>query len=166
MNNTRDESFEISHVFKADPESIYQMWIEPGKFSSWLGPAGADMSFTSIGVKEGGASQWSMTTSDGQTKFGRLNYKIINPNHMLVYVQYFCDEEGEFIKAPFSETYPDYLLTIVRFIKEGTAKTRLTVKWEIFGKANSIERKTFLEMKPLMKTGWTESFKKLELLLK
>lgn len=161
----QEEAFVISHSFEADIQTVYKMWVNPKDFSSWLGPAGAVMSFTSTEVREGGISQWSMTTEDGQTKYGRLDFKIINPNHLLVYAQNFCDKDGNFIKAPFSNTYPDYLLTTVNFVKEASNKTKVIVKWEIFGDAKEIERQTFLEMRPIMKAGWSASFDKLESLI-
>nr|WP_284445112.1 SRPBCC domain-containing protein [Pedobacter sp. B4-66] len=161
----QEEAFVITHSFEADLKTVYEMWTNPTHFSSWLGPAGAHMSFSHAEVKEGGISQWSMTTDDGQTKHGQLNFKIINQNHLLVYAQNFCDKDGNIIKAPFSATYPNYLLTTVNFVKESDNKTRVTVKWEIFGDAKEIERHTFLEMRPIMKVGWNSSFEKLESLL-
>lgn len=161
----QEEAFIISHSFQADIKTVYEMWINPKYFSLWLGPAGAHMSFLRTEVKEGGSSQWSMTTNDGQTKYGQLNFKIIDSSQLLIYVQNFCDKDGHFIKAPFSATYPDYLLTTVNFVKEPDNKTKVTVRWEIFGEAKDIELYTFLEMRTIMKVGWTASFEKLESLL-
>jgi len=123
------------------------------------------MTFITANVVEGGTSLWTMTTPDGLTKFGQINFKTIRPDDLLIYTQNFCDKDGNFIKAPFSATYPDYLLTTVRFSEEENA-TKVKVQWEIFGNANERERQTFTEMKEIMKTGWTASFQKLETLLK
>ncbi len=123
------------------------------------------MTFITATVVEGETSLWTMTTPDGLTKFGQINFKTIRPDDLLIYTQNFCDKDGNFIKAPFSATYPDYLLTTVRFSEEENA-TKVKVKWEIFGNANQQERQTFTEMKEIMKTGWTASFQKLETLLK
>lgn len=106
-----------------------------------------------------------MTTPDGLTKFGQLNFKTIKPNQLLVYTQNFCDKVGNFIKAPFSATYPDYLLTTVSFSKEENI-TKVNVKWEISGDATEQEKQTFTSMKEIMKVGWTASFQKLDALLK
>jgi uncharacterized protein YndB with AHSA1/START domain len=109
--------FEITHVFETDLQTAFSMWTHPDNFSKWLGPDGAVMTFLKADVKEGGASHWTMSTADGSTKYGQLHYKIINPKSHLVYTQHFCDKNGDFIKAPFSATYPDYLLTTVHFVK-------------------------------------------------
>ena len=79
-------------------------------------------------------------------------------------MQLSCKKEDTglmFINAPFSATYPDYLLTTVSFSEEGST-TRVNVKWEIFGNATEQEIETFTGMK----VGWTASFKKLDTLLK
>jgi len=162
---SQDETFEISYTFRTDKKTAFEMWTNPGRFSSWLGPDGAEMTFITANVVEGGTSLWTMTTPDGLTKFGQINFKTIQPDDLLIYTQNFCDKDGNFIKAPFSATYPDYLLTTIRFSEEENATT-VKVKWEIFGNANPQERQTFTEMKEIMKTGWTASFQKLETLLK
>lgn len=158
--------FVIEHSFEADVKTVFDMWVNPDSFSSWLGPDGATMSFIRVGIKEGGTSQWSMTTADGVTKYGKLNYKIINPQHLLVYTQNFCDKDGKLSKPPGAATYPDMLLTTVTFNEEGKKKTRVVVKWEIFGQATEAERQTFDKLKPVMTNGWGQSFDKLDSLLK
>lgn len=106
-----------------------------------------------------------MSTNDGMTKFGQINFKTITPNQLLVYRQNFCDKDGRFIKAPFSDTYPDYLLTTVDFSAENDS-TKVNVKWGFYGNTTEKEKETFASMKEIMKIGWTASFQKLEALLR
>ena len=157
--------FIISHIFQAEIKTVYEMWLDPQHFSQWLGPTGAKMTFLKASVKEGETSTWSMTTLDGMTKYGQIHYQTIAPNSSLIYIQNFCDKDGNFIKAPFSATYPNYLLTTVNFEEEEPGKTKVTVTWEIFSEASLDEQKTFNEMQPLMSVGWKASFEKLEVLL-
>ncbi len=164
-NMNQDEIFEISYTFKTEMKTAFEMWTNPDTFSSWLGPDGAEMTFLTANVIENGTSLWTMTTLDGLTKFGHINFKTIKPNELLVYTQNFCDKDGNFIKAPFSATYPDTLLTTVKFSEKENA-TNVNVKWEIFGNATEQEKQTFNEMKEIMKVGWTASFQKLDTLLK
>lgn len=98
------------------------------------------------------------------TKYGQINFKTINSPHILVYTQNFCDKDGNFIKAPFSDTYPDYLLTTIDFSEENNI-IKVTMKWKIYGIATEQEKQTFTGMKEVMKIGWTASFHKLEALL-
>lgn len=161
---SQDDTFEISCTFKADGRTVFDMWTNPDCFSRWLGPAGAEMVFLTQNVVEGGTSLWAMTTPDGLTKFGQIHFKTIRPEQLLVYTQNFCDKDGNFIKAPFSATYPDTLLTTVNF-SEKERKTTVNVKWEIFGSATEEERQTFTGMRETMKSGWAASFQKLVALL-
>ncbi|GBF38217.1 hypothetical protein LPTSP1_12070 [Leptospira johnsonii] len=165
-DTSEKDKFIISHSFDSDIKTVFEMWVRPDRFSKWLGPAGASMTFISVGVKEGGTSQWSMTTSDGVTKYGKLNYKKISPSNLLIYTQNFCDKDGNLSKPPFAPTYPDILLTTVNFTEEGNKKTRVTVKWEVFGEATEMERQTFNGLKPVMTVGWNSSFDKLDSFLK
>jgi len=165
IENT-DDIFIISHTFETDAGSLFNMWIDPEIYTSWMGPKGAVMSFLNADVREGGTALWKMTTPDDSTKYGKLHFKKINPNNQLVYVQNFCDKDGDFIKAPFLETYPDSLLLTADFVQEAKGKVKMTVKWEILGESTEIERKTFNDMKPYMVQGWGESFDKIEAILK
>lgn len=164
MENSND-TFIISHTFETDAGSLFNMWINPEVYTRWMGPTGAEMSFLNADVREDGTALWQMTTPDGLTKYGQLHFKKIIPNHQLIYVQNFCDKDGNFIKAPFSETYPDRLLLTVDFKQEAVNKTKMTTKWEIYGASKEIERKTFNDMKPFMVKGWGESFDKMEVVL-
>ncbi len=156
--------FVIHRSFPANIETVFELWVNPEHFAKWLGPSGASMHFLTANVEEGGASHWSMTTSDGQTKYGKLNYKKISPPHLFVYTQNFCDKEGNLAKPPFSPSYPDKLLTTVTFSEE-EEEARVAVRWEIFGEATEAERQTFHDLKAVMTGGWSESFDRLEALL-
>jgi len=160
-----DDTFIISHTFETDKKTLFNMWIDPEIYTLWMGPTGAEMLFLKTDVREGGTALWQMTTPDGMTKYGKLSYKTINPNQQFIYVQNFCDKDGNFVKAPFSETYPDSLLLTVAFNQQADNKVKMTIKWEIFGESSDVERKTFRDMKPFMVQGWGESFFKIEGLL-
>jgi len=160
------DSFMINRSFAADIRTVFEMWVNPDLYVSWMGPAGASMTFIRADVKVGGSSQWSMTTADGQTKYGKLNYKQISPPHSFVYTQNFCDKDGHLSKPFFLTTYPDMFLTTVTLVEEGENETRVTVQWEVFGEATEAERQAFRDMKPVMTVGWSESFDKIESLLK
>lgn len=164
-NMDNGNTFEISYSFKNDLKKVFEMWTNPDSFASWLGPDGAEMKFLTTDVSEGGSSFWTMTTPDGLTKFGKINFKTIRPNELLVYSQNFYDKDGNFNKAPFSNTYPDSLLTTINFSQNGDT-TNLTMKWEINGSATEQEKETFAGMRDIMKGGWTASFVKLDKLLK
>lgn len=157
--------FFINRTFKANAKLVFEAWVNPNRFTKWLGPKGASMYFIKADVKEGGTSFWTMTTTDGKTKFGTLHYKIINSSDLIVYTQNFSDKSGNLIKAPFSQSYPDKLLTTVNFTPDGSNRTKVVVRWEVFGNATDAERQTFQSLKPVMQIGWSDSFDKLDTIL-
>lgn len=158
--------FEIIWVFEADMGSVFGMWINPDYYASWMGPEGAKMNFITTDISEGGKSFWSMTTNDGMKKYGHICFNSIQPDRLLVYTQNFCDENGSFAKAPFSDSYPDYLQTTVSFTEEGERTTKVRVTWKVKGECTAEEKQTFERMKDVMETGWSDSFRKMGELLK
>ena len=154
--------FIINRTFKAGQPLLFKLWTDPEHFSNWMGPAGSHMELIDIDVKEGGSLRYSMTNADGTTMFGRVNYRTIQPHELLIYTQNFCDEFGDLAKPSFAPTWPDKLLTTVRFYAEGLDETRITLRWEVEGSATDVERKTFSDARPGMTGGWTGSFDKLE----
>lgn len=157
--------FIYNRSFEADINTVFEMWINPEHLVRWMAPAGSTMSFIKLDIKAGGTSLWSMTTGEGQTSYGKINYKEIKPPHLFVYTQNFCDKDGNILKAPFSPTFPDTLLTTVTFAEEGANETRVTLKWEIHGEATEVERQTFRDFRTNMMEGWGGSFNTFESLL-
>lgn len=156
--------FIINRTFKANQSTLFNLWTDPDHFSNWMGPTGSRMDLIHVDVKEGGSLHYSMINADGTQMFGMVNYLTIQPHELLVYTQNFCDEIGDLTKPPFAPTWPDRMLTTVRFYAEGPDETRITLRWEIEGPATKVERKTFNDAKPGMTGGWTGSFDKLDTL--
>ena len=46
-NEDREDTFVISHTFETDKKTLFNMWIDPELYTSWMGPTGAEMSFLS-----------------------------------------------------------------------------------------------------------------------
>src|SRR5690606_3040138 len=107
----QDNNFKISYKFKTDIKTAFEMWTNSDCFSSWLGPDGAKMVFLTTNVVEGGSSLWTMTSLDGQTKYGQNNVKTIQPTDLLRYYPNLSDTEGKFLKAQSSTTQPAHRMT-------------------------------------------------------
>ncbi|MBY0516450.1 MAG: SRPBCC domain-containing protein [Bacteriovoracaceae bacterium] len=159
---TKKDVFIINRTFKADQKTLFEMWTNPEHLSNWMGPAGASMKYLNVAIKEGAFAHYQLTTAEGEFHFGKMEYKKIQPYELLVYVQSFSDEKGNLVKPGFAPTWPDQMLTTIHFTDEGSNETRITLKWEVYGNANEVERKTFNEAKAGMTGGWTGSFDKLE----
>ena len=161
-----NEAFIISHTLKAPRAVVFSMWINPELYRQWLGPTNSEMKFIKANIKEGGVSHWSMKTDDGQTKYGKIYHKIINPNRMIVYTQHFADRAGNMAPIPGKIPYPEELLTTVSFVEVDPSTTKLIVKWEPYSEATQSELEMFRKLQPVMTTGWTQSFEKMESLIK
>lgn len=158
----QQDVFVINRSFKTNRETLFKLWTETEHFANWMGPAGSSMELLQTDVREGGSMHYSMINADGSQMYGMVNYRTIQPHDLLIYSQNFCDEQGVLCKPPFAPTWPDKMLTTVRFYEEGPEETRIALRWEVEGDATGVERRTFSEAKAGMSVGWTGSFDKLE----
>jgi len=157
----RSDVFIINRSFKASQSLLFKLWIEPEHFAKWMGPTGSSMELIHAEIKEGGYLHYAMRSADGTQMYGKASYQTISPNDLIIYSQSFCDENGNIIKPPFAPTWPDAMLTTVRFYPEGPDETRITLQWQVHGAATDVEKQTFHDAKPGMTGGWTGSFDKL-----
>lgn len=161
------ETFVINRTFEAPIDVMFQMWTDPKHFSAWLAPTGFNMKFIEADIRSSGKTFYSMSAENGNmTMYGRADYLKIEKPHTLVYTQQFCDEKGNISRHPLAPTWPETMLTTVRFTEEGPKQTRVTVQWEVVGKVTPEEMDTFIKGRAGMTQGWTGSFDKLEDYLK
>lgn len=165
QEQTGKDIFVINRTVEASIQTVFEMWTNPQHIAKWLPPTGFKMEYLSSNVVEGGTNFYSMTNGE-MTHFGKIHYQNISPFSLLIYTQCFTDEKGNLSKPPFTQDWPDMQLTRVNFAEEGKNETRVTVSWEILGKASELERGTFHSAKAGMTEGWSGSFDKLDELLK
>lgn len=160
---TDKDIFVINRSFDAPVETLYEMWTNPEHSSKWMPPTGFTMKYLRAHIKEGGSAFYSMTSENGKmTMYGRANYlKLRRPNEV-VYTQQFCDAQENVTRHPMAPTWPETMLTTVRFEAEGPNQARITIQWEPHGNATPEELDTFRKARGGMTQGWTGSFDKLE----
>ncbi len=158
------EQFVINRSFDAPLEVMFKMWTDPKHFSKWLAPTGFTMEFMRAEIKPGGSTFYLMTNGKDVKMYGKAQYQEIAKDR-LVYTQQFCDEKEKISRHPFAPTWPETMLTTVQLSEEGPDRTRVTVTWEVHGKASQEEMDMFIKSKGGMSQGWTGSFDKLEELL-
>lgn len=162
---TGKDHFVINRSFDAPIGTLFAMWTDPKHFTQWLPPTGFTMKFIDVNVRPGGSGFYSMTNGQGVNFHGRVNYLEITSPNRLVYTQQFCDEKGNLSRHPLAPTWPETMMTTVTLAEEDTGQTRVTVLWEVHGKATSEEMDTFIKERGGMTQGWTGSFDKLDELL-
>ncbi len=163
--SSNKEVFVINRSFAAPIATLFEMWTEPKHFTQWLPPVGFTMRFMKVEVREGGEGFYEMTDGAKMVMYGRVNYREIRRPSRIVYTQEFSDKDGKLSRHPMAPTWPATMLTTVTLAEEGPDQTRVTVLWEIFGKATPIEIDTFSNARAGMTQGWTGSFDKLDNLL-
>jgi uncharacterized protein YndB with AHSA1/START domain len=158
------DKFVINRSFDAPINVMFDMWTNPKHFSKWLPPTGFDMEFIRVDIRSGGSSFYVMKGANF-TMYGRAEYLKIEKPDTIIYTQQFCDADGNISRHPMAPTWPETMLTTVKFAEEGPQRTRVTVTWEVVGKATAEEMETFIKGRAGMTQGWTGSFDKLEVYL-
>lgn len=160
------EVFVINRSFQTSIENMWEMWTNPEHFSKWLAPTGFNMKFLKKDIRPGGTSSYSMTAeNNSMTMYGTVSYVKLEKPHTLIYTQQFADEKGNVARHPMAPTWPETMQNTVKFTEEGPNQTRVTVQWEVIGKATAEEMDTFIKGRTGMTQGWTGSFDKLDALL-
>lgn len=158
---TDQEIFLINRSFAAPINTLFSMWTMPEHVEKWMVPTGFSMSYLKADIREGGSSRYVMT--DGKvTMYGQARYLEIRRPDRIVYTQQFCDEQGNVSRHPLAPTWPETMRTTVTLTEERPAQTRVTLRWDIEGKATAEERATFVQGKAGMTGGWTGSFDQLD----
>jgi len=148
--------FEISRVFDASRDKVWQAWTEPARLKQWWGPRGFKVHTCKVDLRPGGTFLYGMTAPDGSEMWGKFVYREIDAPKKLVFVVSFSDPQGGVTRHPSAETWPAYIHSTVSFEEQGR-KTKVTVQW-IPQDASEVERRTFEEGRPSMQGGWGGTF--------
>jgi uncharacterized protein YndB with AHSA1/START domain len=123
------------------------------------------MKFIRGDIRQGSGAFFSMTNGQGNTIYGKTEYrKIVTPSE-LIYTQQFCDADGNTVRNPMNPNWPETIRTTVKVSVEDENFTRITVTTEPCGTVTPDQMKAFVDARTGMTVGWTGSFDKLEELL-
>ena len=156
------DRFVINRSFDAPIEVMFEMWTDPKHISQWIPPTGFTMQYLRADISPGGDSFSCMSGAGGMKMYAKANYLEVAKPHRIVYTQVFCDEKENISRHPLAPTWPETMLTTVVLSEEEADRTRVTITWEVYGEASTIERETFNKAKGGMTQGWSGSFEKLE----
>ena len=87
-------TLEIIREFDAPVEKVYNAFVDPAVFASWMGPEGVSVGSCALDVREGGAWACQMKTPDGSDPFVSGVYKEIVPNARLAFTWAWRQEDG------------------------------------------------------------------------
>ena len=145
--------FEISRLYDAPRDRVWQAWTEPERLRQWWGPRGFKVHTCKVDLRPGGTFLYGMKAPDGSDMWGKFVYREIVAPERLVFVVSFSDPKGGVTRHPGMENWPQYILSTVTFAQQG-GKTKVTVQWTPH-EATELERRTFEEGRPSMQQGWT-----------
>ncbi|KAA3438853.1 SRPBCC domain-containing protein [Rufibacter hautae] len=126
-DQTAKSTLVITKTLEAPKELVYQVWTQQEHLTQWWGPKGMNLEVAELSLEPGGMFLYSMQAGDGPKMWGKFVYEELSAPERMVYVNSFSDEEGNTIRAPFSQTWPLELRNILTFSEEN-GQTILTLQ--------------------------------------
>lgn len=150
----------IQRTFDAPPDLFYEVFTQADHMKHWKSPRGFEMTIVKQDLTPGGMAHYSQTSPDGQILWNKFDYIEIVPNEKLVYTNSFSDEEGNTLRAPFSEMWPLRILNTITFQADGD-KTGLTLHGKAY-EATKKEIQFFESFKENNEAGFADTFELLD----
>jgi len=142
---------ELSRVFAAPRELVFQAWTDPDQFQQWFGAAACDGSLlqsVKLDARVGGRYRIQVRRADGEFYTTVGTYRMVEPPERLVFTWAFeKDGAGE----EFGEVEPCEMLVTLKFRARGQ-ETELILTHEYFASAESRDRH---------EQGWTRCLNEL-----
>ncbi|MBZ4192533.1 SRPBCC family protein [Niabella beijingensis] len=144
----------ITHVFNADPETVFRAWTDPGQLAAWYAPEGCTIAFKKIAVRKGGGFHSCVHNPGHSDCWCKGTYLEIDPPRKLVFTAEVTDEQGNDID-PVSVGMP----------AGWPARTMVTVDFRPIGAQTEVTLHQTVAA-PLAKStgafnGWIEMFNRL-----
>ncbi|BAU28384.1 uncharacterized protein YndB with AHSA1/START domain [Aneurinibacillus soli] len=149
----------ITHTFNAPRELVFQAFTQAEHLKHWWGPKDWTLNVSKLDVRPGGIFHYSQQSADGHVMWGKFVYREISAPEKMVYTNSFSDEEGNTIRAPFSQTWPLEILNTLTFTEQD-GKTTLTMHGMPLS-ATDEELQTFESMHDNMQKGFAGTFDQL-----
>jgi uncharacterized protein YndB with AHSA1/START domain len=155
----KNDRLVITREFNAPVDEVWRAWTEPEEYKKWWGPKSFTCPFCQIDLRVGGKYLSSMKAPDGSEFWTTGEYREIDPLRRIVYTDSFADKDGNIVPSShygMSSEIPQVMDVIIDLEeKNGSTKMTLTHIGIPEGK-----------MQNDTKSGWNESFDKLEASLK
>ena len=155
----KEDEVTITRTFDAPREAVWKAWTDPERFMHWWGPKNFTAPVSRMDLRAGGKYLNCMKSPEGQEYWSTGVYREIVPLERIVCTDSFADEKGNVVPASHYNMpgeWPLELLVTVLF-EDAAGKTKMTLRHQ------GIPEGTMSEQ---TRTGWNESFDKLEELVK
>jgi uncharacterized protein YndB with AHSA1/START domain len=127
------KKIEVSKIFNAPVELVWQVWADPELVQRWWGPKNFTSPSANIDFRIGGKSIVSMQAPKelgGQIYFSLWLYQKIEHFKSIEFIQSLCDELGNKINPEsvgMPADFPLNIKTVVTFNKLSDTQTKMTV---------------------------------------
>jgi uncharacterized protein YndB with AHSA1/START domain len=148
------QPFEISRLYDAPREKVWQAWTEPARLKQWWGPKGFSVTHLTVDLRPGGMTHYCLRSADGMEMWGRMLYREIVAPQRLVWINSFSDPKGGVTRHPGHAAWPLELHSTALFEAQGN-RTKVTILWLPAEGSTEAERKTFDAGRASMNQGWT-----------
>lgn len=155
-----DSTFTISRVFNAPLQILYDVHTQKEHILNYWGPKGSETEIIEFDFRTGGRLFYCMKMPQGKS-YGQQIYREIVRNTRLTMFTTFCNEKGEAIRHPMSDTWPIYMLNSLDFEAVDENRSKLTIKGVPYN-ATAAEHQTFLQGHKSMEGGYGGTLNVLE----
>ena len=88
-----ETTLEISRVFKAPRDKVYNAWVDPKALAQWWGPEGHAATIDVLDVVPGGIYRTAMTSPEGVEMWVGGRFDEVSANEKLVFTWAWEDQE-------------------------------------------------------------------------
>lgn len=155
-----DDKLEITRIFDAPVEKVWEAWITPEIFKKWWGPKDFTCPVAKLDFRERGKYHVAMQGAAApgapvQDFWSTGTYEEIVPMQKITVTDSFADENGNIVPGSHygMENFPTEARVTLNF-KEENGKTRMTLQHEGI---KDLDEKTRRDMEQ----GWIQSLDKL-----
>lgn len=92
--NKKNNTIHITREFDAGIELVWQAWTTPELLDQWWAPKPYHIETKSLDLKEGGTWLYAMVSPEDEKTWCKADYKAIETNKSLSWLDAFCDENG------------------------------------------------------------------------
>ncbi len=155
-----EKAFVFTRELDARRALVWKAWTQRDHLAQWWGPKGMKLEVISADVRPGGKFHYSMQPPGGAKMWGLFVYRELNPEHRIVWVNSFADEQGVISRAPYSPLIPLEMQNTV-LLQDRGQKTLLTLRSAPIN-ATPQEREFFEGMFKSMEGGFGGTFDQLQ----
>jgi uncharacterized protein YndB with AHSA1/START domain len=95
-DNNQTHNVEVTRIFDAPVEKVWQAWSDPEYVRQWWGPTGFTCPLAEMDFREGGTSLVCMRAPQeygGQEMYNTWTYHKIDPKNRIEFINHFTDKD-------------------------------------------------------------------------